>query len=119
MNRSIGGFVATFVVLSACALSTSAVRAQSMQVVVDGQPRVFVVNRPPGAEPRPTVIMLHGASSNAAKEANAPGLGQLAPQNGFAAVFPEGRAGRWNHLPPGKEARQKSASISSAAPPAV
>src|SRR5262249_9084391 len=32
-------------------------------------------------------------------------LGQLAPQRGFAAVFPEGRAERWNHLPPGEEAR--------------
>src|SRR5262245_40907742 len=105
MNRSIGGFVVTLVVLAASALSaTPAARAQSLQLVVDGQPRVFVLNRPPGAEPRPTVIMLHGAFSNAAKEANAPGLGQLAPQNGFAAVFPEGRAGRWNHLPPGKEA---------------
>src|SRR5262245_61714363 len=105
MNRSIGGFVATFAVLAACALSaTPAAHAQSLQLTVDGQPRVFVVNRPSGAEPRPTVIMLHGAFSNAAKEANAPGLGQLAPQNGFAAVFPEGRAGRWNHLPPGKEA---------------
>src|SRR5262245_10792682 len=105
MNRSIGGFVVTLVVLAASALSaTPAARAQSMQLVVDGQPRVFVLNRPPGAEPRPTVIMLHGAFSNAAKEANAPGLGQLAPHNGFAAVFPEGRAGRWNHLPPGKEA---------------
>jgi polyhydroxybutyrate depolymerase len=105
MNRSIGGFVVTFAVLAVSAMSaTPAAHAQSLQLVVDGQPRVFVVNRPPGAEPRPTVIMLHGAFSNAAKEANAPGLGQIAPQNGFAAVFPEGRVGRWNHLPPGKEA---------------
>ena len=105
MNRWAGGLVITLAVLAASALSaTPAAHAQSLQLVVDGQPRVFVLNRPPGAEPRPTVIMLHGAFSNAAKEANAPGLGQLAPQNGFAAVFPEGRAGRWNHLPPGKEA---------------
>jgi poly(3-hydroxybutyrate) depolymerase len=120
MNRSISGFVVTFVVLAACALSaTPTAHAQSLQLVVNGQPRVFVLNRPSGTEPHPTVIMLHGGGSNAAREADAPGLGQLAPQNGFAAVFPEGRAGRWNHLPPGKEARQKSASISSAAPPAV
>src|SRR5262245_13076707 len=105
MNRSIGGFVVTLVVLAASALATApAVRAQSLQLVVDGQPRVFVLYRPAGTEPRPTVIMLHGAGSNAAKEANAPGLGQLAPQNGFAVVFPEGRGGRWNHVPPGKEA---------------
>jgi polyhydroxybutyrate depolymerase len=103
MHRPLRGLLATLVVLGAC-LPSAAARAQSLQLVVDGQPRVFVVNRPPGAEPRPTVIMLHGAFSNAAKEANAPGLGQLAPQNGFAAVFPEGRAERWNHLPPGKEA---------------
>src|SRR5262245_61610708 len=105
MNRSIGGFVVTLVVLAASVLATApAVRAQTQQLVVDGQPRVFVLYRPRGTEPRPTVIMLHGAGSNAAKEANAPGLGQLAPQNGFVVVFPEGRGGRWNHLPPGKEA---------------
>jgi polyhydroxybutyrate depolymerase len=105
MHRSVSGFVTALAVLAASVLAaTSAGHAQSLQLVVDGQPRVFVLDRPPGAEPRPTVIMLHGAFSNAAKEANAPGLGQLAPQNGFAAVFPEGRAGRWNHLPPGKEA---------------
>jgi poly(3-hydroxybutyrate) depolymerase/Flp pilus assembly protein TadD len=77
-----------------------------MQVVVNGQPRVFVLNRPAGTQARPTVIMLHGTGSNAAREANAPGLGQLAPHHGFAAVFAEGRAGHWNHLPPGKEARE-------------
>jgi poly(3-hydroxybutyrate) depolymerase/tetratricopeptide (TPR) repeat protein len=105
MNRWAGGLVITLAVLAASALSaTPAAHAQSMQLVVDGQPRVFVLNRPAGAEPRPTIIMLHSAGSNAAREASAPGLGQLAPQNGFAAVFPEGRAGRWNHLPPGKEA---------------
>jgi polyhydroxybutyrate depolymerase len=103
MLRPLSGLLAALIVLGACLLSP-AVRAQSLQLVVDGQPRAFVVNRPPGGEPRPTVIMLHGAGSNATKEANAPGLGQLAPQNGFAAVFPEGRGGRWNHLPPGKEA---------------
>src|SRR5262245_38312942 len=105
MNRSIGGFVVTFVLLAASAWSaTPAAHAHTQQLVVDGQPRVFVLYRPYGTEPRPTVIMLHGAGGNAAKEANAPGLGQLAPQNGFAVVFPEGRGGRWNHVPPGKEA---------------
>jgi poly(3-hydroxybutyrate) depolymerase/tetratricopeptide (TPR) repeat protein len=111
MNRSIGGFVATLVVLATSLLSMSTVRAQSLQLVVNGQPRVFVLNRPSGTEPHPTVIMLHGGGSNAAREADAPGLGQLAPQNGFAAVFPEGRAGRWNHLPPGKEARQMAEGV--------
>jgi poly(3-hydroxybutyrate) depolymerase len=112
MNRSIGGFVVTFILLAASALSaTLAAHAQSMQLVVDGQPRVFVLKRPSGTEPHPTVIILHGGGSNAAREADAPGLGQLAPQNGFAAVFPEGRAGRWNHLPPGKEARQMAEGV--------
>ena len=106
MNRSICGLAATFVVLAAPLLPTTPARAQSMQVVVNGQPRVFALNRPAGAEARPTIIMLHGTSSNAAREANAPGLGQLAPQLGFAAVFAEGRGGHWNHLPPGKEARE-------------
>jgi poly(3-hydroxybutyrate) depolymerase/tetratricopeptide (TPR) repeat protein len=100
-----GGLLAKLAVLCACLLSLPAhALAQSMQLLVNGQPRVFALSRPAGAQPHPTVIMLHGAGSNAAREANAPGLGQLAPANGFAAVFPEGRGGRWNHLPVGKEA---------------
>ncbi len=107
MNHWVGRAVALAMLgVSALLLPTPAARAQSMQVVTNGQPRVFVLRRPPGTEPRPTIIMLHGADSNAAQEANAPGFGQFAPQHGFAAVFPEGRAGRWNHLPPGKEATQ-------------
>ena len=107
MNRSISGLAAAFVVLAASLLPTTpAAHAQSMQLVVNGQPRVFVLNRPVGAQARPTIIMLHGTGSNAAREANAPGLGQLAPQHGFAAVFAEGLGGHWNHLPPGKEARE-------------
>src|SRR5262245_1214774 len=105
MNPWVGGLVATLVLLAVSALSATAARAQAMQVVVDGQPRAFVLNRPTEAGPRPTINMLHSAGANAAREANAPGLGQLAPQRGFAAVFPEGRAERWNHLPPGEEAR--------------
>jgi poly(3-hydroxybutyrate) depolymerase/tetratricopeptide (TPR) repeat protein len=107
MIRLIGYLVVTLVVLAASALlATPPARAQSMQVVVSGQPRAFVLNRPAGAEPRPTIIMLHGGGGNAAREASAPGLGDAAPRHGFAIVFPEGRAGRWNHLPPGKEATQ-------------
>jgi polyhydroxybutyrate depolymerase len=105
MNHSVSGLVLTLVVLAASVLAaTPAAFAQTMQLVVDGQPRVFVLNRPAVAGPRPTIIMLHSAGGNAAREANAPGLGQLTPQHGFAAVFPEGRAERWNHLPPGREA---------------
>jgi polyhydroxybutyrate depolymerase len=46
--------------------------------------------------------MLHGAGGSAGREAQSP-LARLGPQQGFAAVFPDGRGGRWNFHPPGKE----------------
>jgi poly(3-hydroxybutyrate) depolymerase/uncharacterized caspase-like protein len=79
---------------------------ETMQVTVDGLARTYLLQRPSTQRAWPTIILLHGAGGNAALEAQATGLGQLAPQQGFAAVFPAGRGGRWNHLPPGPESTQ-------------
>jgi len=74
-----------------------------MQLVVNGQMRTFLVERPAAQEPQPTVIMLHEAGGSAAGIARESGLAQLAPQQGMAAVFPQGLVGRWNFYPAGKE----------------
>jgi poly(3-hydroxybutyrate) depolymerase len=84
-----------------------------MQLVVNGQPRTFVLERPAATGPSPTMIVLHGAGGTGAREAQSD-LGRLAPQAGFVAVFPDGRANRWNHLPPGKESAQLVAGSSPA-----
>ena len=77
--------------------------AEPMQLIVNGQPRTFLLERPTAQGPRPTIIMLHGAGRRAADIAQDSGLAQLAPREGLVAVFPEGRGSRWNWSPPGKE----------------
>jgi polyhydroxybutyrate depolymerase len=77
-----------------------------MQLVVDGQPRTYLLERPKARGPSPTIIMLHGANSTSDRIAQRTGLSELAPQEGFAAVFPQARAIVWNRFPPGKETKQ-------------
>ena len=102
MNRFIEAFV-----LSALLVLTTVIgaAAELMQFVVNGQTRTFVLERPGAPGPRPTIITLHGAGSTGLRMAQSD-LGRLAPQAGFVVVFPDGRASRWNHLPPGKESAQ-------------
>jgi poly(3-hydroxybutyrate) depolymerase len=102
VNRLIEAFVLSTVVILA---SVHSAAAEPMQLVVNGQTRTFVLERPAAPGPRPTIILLHGAGGSAAREAQSD-LGRLAPQAGFVAVFPDGRGARWNHLPPGKESAQ-------------
>jgi polyhydroxybutyrate depolymerase len=84
----------------------SSAAAETMWLTVDGVERTFLVERPAMLQPRPTLIMLHGAGGSAAQVAGSTGLAELAPRHGFVVVFPEGRGGRWNHLPPGEESTQ-------------
>jgi polyhydroxybutyrate depolymerase len=84
-------------------LAGSGVHAEPMQVVVNGQARAFLLERPVAQGRRPTVIMLHGAGRRAADIAQQTGLAQRAPREGLVAVFPEGRGNRWNFFPPGTE----------------
>jgi len=84
-------------------LAIREVHAEPMQVVVNGQARAFLLERPAAQGPRPTVIMLHGAGRRASDIAQQTGLAQRAPREGLVAVFPEGRGNRWNFFPPGKE----------------
>jgi polyhydroxybutyrate depolymerase len=98
LTRTIGFFVImTFVTIGAFA-------AEPMQLVVNGQIRTLLVERPAAQEPQPTVINLHEAGGSVAGIARESGLAQLAPQQELVAVFPQGLIGnRWNFYPPGEE----------------
>src|SRR5262249_6376977 len=98
--RFVRAFIGSAVVIVATGCAVAA-----EQLVVNGQPRTFVIERPAATGPRPTMIVLHGAGGSGAGEAQSD-IGRLAPQAGLVAVFPDGRANRWNHLPPGKEQAQ-------------
>jgi polyhydroxybutyrate depolymerase len=84
-------------------LTASAVAAEKVQLIVSGQVREFLLERPVAQGPRPTIIMLHGAGRRAADIAGETGLAQIAPREGWVAVFAEGRGSRWNFFPPSKE----------------
>jgi len=92
-------------VLARCFIAPS-VAAESIDLVVEGQPRKALIERSAESAPAPSIIMLHGAAGGAAREVELSGLAQLGPRNGFSVVFPEGRGGRWNFFPPGQETDQ-------------
>ena len=66
--------------------------AEPMDIIVNGQARRFLLVRPSGQAPSPTVIMLHGLNGTGADIARRTALDQLGPRAGFAAVFPDGCA---------------------------
>ena len=87
-----------------CAVGiTFAVPGAADQLVVNGHPRTYALERPAATGPRPTVIMLQGARNPDAAVAQSSKLGTLAPQQGFVAVFPEAQRPQWNFFLPGKE----------------
>jgi polyhydroxybutyrate depolymerase len=89
-------------VLSTLALlaTASAAGAEPMSLIVGGKARTFQIERPAGAGPHPSIIMLHGANGSVGPAAE---LTQLGPREGFALVLPQGIGNRWNFFPPGKE----------------
>jgi poly(3-hydroxybutyrate) depolymerase len=100
MNQASGAFGLSTLVLFA---TVHAAAAELMQLVVNGQSRTYLLEQPAVPGPRPTIIMLHGAGAGAQRELQLSGLARLAPREGFVAVVPEGRGGRWNFFPPGQE----------------
>lgn len=76
--------------------------AEPLQLVVNGQTRAYLLERSAAPGPRPTIVMLHWAGGSAAREMQWSRLAEFAP-HGFVPVFPDGRGGRWNFHPPGKE----------------
>jgi polyhydroxybutyrate depolymerase len=83
-------------------LPARAMATETMQIAVNAQARTFVVARPVGGVPRPTLIVLHGRGGTGASISQEIHLDTLGPRDGFVAVFPNGRGGGWNHFPPGK-----------------
>jgi polyhydroxybutyrate depolymerase len=81
----------------------SGAAAEPMQLTVGGQARTFLLRRPAGEGPHPTIIVLHRGGGGADEEVRLSGLAQQGPQQGFVAVFPEARGGYWNFFPQGKE----------------
>jgi polyhydroxybutyrate depolymerase len=84
-------------------LTVCGVGAEPMQLNVNGQARAYLLERPAGSAPHPTIIVLHGYTKDAADIAQVTGLAQLAPPQGFVAVFPDGLGHQWNHYLPGTE----------------
>ena len=93
----------SFVMMIATFLVANLAQAETVQISVNGQQRSYMLETPSVPGPRPTIIMLHGAGRQGIDIAWYTGLGESAPRAGFVAVFPNGRAARWNFFPPGKE----------------
>jgi polyhydroxybutyrate depolymerase len=90
---------------AALVLSLGNAAAESQRLNVRGQERTYLLERPAGQTPRPTIIMLHGLNGSAAAIAKATGLDRLGPQNDMVAVFPDKHSAMqgWNFFPPGRE----------------
>jgi hypothetical protein len=86
-------------------LILGSVAAEPARFAFGGRERTYIIERPPGQTPRPTVIMLHGLNGTGADIARLTGLDRLAPQNGFVVLFPERipQLQGWNFFPRGRE----------------
>ena len=72
---------------------TPATSLERRTLPVDGQERWYLVTAPAtaqGAKPVPLVLDLHGLAEGASIHAQNTGFGDLAEQNGFVVVFPNG-----------------------------
>src|ERR1700704_6849478 len=69
--------------------------AETAQLVVRGQARSFLLERPPGQTPRPTIIVLHGSNGSGALVARRSALDRLGAPSGYAAGFPDGPRNPW------------------------
>jgi polyhydroxybutyrate depolymerase len=101
------GRIAVIALVALCAggLGRSAC-AETIHIVVDGQPRNILLERPKTPGPHQTILMLHGANGTAERIAQQTGLAHLGPQEGVVVVFPQSRANVWNRFPAGKESPQ-------------
>jgi polyhydroxybutyrate depolymerase len=80
------------------------VAAESARFAFGGLERTYLIERPPGQTPRPTIVVLHPLNGTGAGMARMTGLDRAAPQNGLVALFPERipQLQGWNFFPPGK-----------------
>jgi polyhydroxybutyrate depolymerase len=90
---------------AAVMLNVASLAAEPARLTIDGKERTYLIEKPPGQAPRPTIIMLHGLNGSGADVARATGLDRLAPQSGWVAVFPDRQPPLqgWNFFPSGRE----------------
>jgi polyhydroxybutyrate depolymerase len=65
----------------------------------DGIERTYFIHVPPGYDgtaPTPLVLAIHGLSSDANIHQNLSGMSEVADENGFVVVYPNGVDRRWN-----------------------
>lgn len=74
----------------------SAQAEQRVTVKTADGPREAILSPAQKPGPNPTIIILHGATISAERMARASGFAEAAAERGFTAVFPEGKAQRWN-----------------------
>ena len=100
MRRPFHALAMTFALL---ALGTATVAADTARLVVGGQERTYLIERPVITGPRPTVVMLHGINGTAEQIAQRTRLAHFGPRDGFVVVFPQSHANAWNRFAAGKE----------------
>jgi polyhydroxybutyrate depolymerase len=74
----------------------SAHAEQRVTVKTADGPREAIISPAQKPGPNPTIIILHGATISAERMVRASGFVEAAAAHGFTAVFPEGKAQRWN-----------------------
>jgi polyhydroxybutyrate depolymerase len=77
-------------------VASQAFAARMINMDYRGQRRTLLLERPAGSNPRPTVIMLHGANGNAIAMSRVTGMGKLGLREGFVTVFVNGLGNLWN-----------------------
>jgi polyhydroxybutyrate depolymerase len=75
--------------------------SKTEHITVGDSEREYIVSRPAGRLPRPTILVLHGSLSNAKMASIGMGFGPLVDREQLVAVYPNAIAGQWNdgHAP--------------------
>jgi polyhydroxybutyrate depolymerase len=81
--------------LAAVQLGSAPARADDVHIPTPQGLRKAIL-LPAESEPAPTVVVLHGAISNAAWAAGRFGFAEAAAARGFAAAFPQAMGAQWN-----------------------
>jgi polyhydroxybutyrate depolymerase len=70
-------------------------------IPIAGSSRDYVIDIPPGAGPKPAILLLHGLGGSGDAIMHATRLALLGEEDGFVSIFPDAIAHRWNFFPPG------------------
>ncbi|MFZ2031687.1 MAG: alpha/beta fold hydrolase [Vitreimonas sp.] len=70
-------------------------------ISVGGVTRSYIIDIPPGTEPKPVIFLLHGLGGTGQGMMMGTHLPILGEHEGFVSVFPDAIGHRWNFFPPG------------------